>query len=51
MNAPVVQYNDKSAPENVLKNFPEAFKKTSNGCITFKIADSHIKKGMEQPLS
>lgn len=51
MNAPVVQFYDKTAPEDVAKIFPDALKKTTLGCITFKIADSHIKKGMDQPLS
>ena len=51
-NAPAVQYHDKTNPENVMRVFPNGMKeKTSNGSITFKVADTHLKKGLEGPLS
>ena len=52
MNCPGIVFHDKVHPENVMKTFPGAIKeRTSNGSISFKISEHHIKKGMEGPLS
>ena len=51
-NAPGVMYHDKQFPENVTRVFPGAIKtRTSNGSITFQVAEPHLKKGLELPLS
>jgi len=51
-NAPAVIYHDKVNPENVVRIFPNGMKqRTTNGSITFKVSDFHLKKGIEIPLS
>jgi len=52
MNCPAVAYHDKTPPENVLRHFPEGMKnRTSNGSITLQVSSTHLKKGLDQPLS
>ena len=52
MSAPGVVYHDKQFPENVTRIFPGTMnKRTSNGSISFKIDETHLKKGLELPLS
>ena len=52
MNAPGVVYHDKQFPENVTRIFPNSMtKRTSNGSISFKVGEEHLKKGIELPLS
>ena len=48
MNAPGIQFNDKQFPEDVKKEFPNAMKtRSSNGSITFKVGEFHLKKGID----
>jgi len=52
VSAPGVIYHDKQFPDNVMSSFPGSIKqRTSNGSITFQVSDTHLKKGIEQPLS
>jgi hypothetical protein len=52
MNAPGVIYHDKDFPLNVTTQFPGSMnKRTSNGSISFKVGEDHLKKGIELPLS
>lgn len=52
MSAPGVVYHDKSHPENIERMFPGVAKnRTSNGSITFQVGETHLKKGLDQPLS
>ncbi len=52
MNCPAIAYHDKNMPENVMRVFPDGMKsRTSNGSITLQVSESHLKKGIDQPLS
>jgi hypothetical protein len=52
MSCPAIAYHDKTPPENVLRLFPNGMKnRTSNGSITMQVSETHLKKGLEQPLS
>jgi len=52
MNAPAVIYHDKQNPEDICRLFPNSMaKRTSNGSISFKVSDNHLKNGIEVPLS
>ena len=52
MNSPSIQYHDKQQPDDVMRVFPNAMKrKASNGSISFKVSEFHVKKGIEVPLS
>jgi hypothetical protein len=52
MNCPAIVFHDKEFPGEIAKLFPESMKnRSSNGSVSFKVADSHIKKGLDLPLS
>ena len=52
MNCPAIFFHDKTAPEDIERLFPESKPiEKSNGAISFKISEAHLKKGIDQPLS
>ena len=52
MNCPSIVFHDKEFPGEIVKLFPEAIKtRTSSGSISFKVSATHIKKGLDLPLS
>jgi hypothetical protein len=52
MNCPAIFYHDKTAPEDILRVFPDSKPlERSNGCISFKVSEAHLKKGLDLPLS
>ena len=52
MSAPGIDYQDKDVPQEVKKNFPNSVTRyPSNGLISFKLGASHLKKGIDEPLS
>jgi len=52
MNCPAIFFYDKTAPEDVERIFPGSNTMSrSNGCISFKVSEAHLKNGMDLPLS
>ena len=51
-NCPAIFYNDKTPPEDIERIFPGSNSMArSNGCISFKVSEAHLKKGIDLPLS
>lgn len=52
LSAPGIDYQDKDVPELVKKNFAKGVGKyPSNGFVSFKLGATHLKKGIDEPLS
>lgn len=52
MSAPQIEFHDKELPENVVAAFPDGIKeRTSNGSLSIKLGSTHLKKGIDLPLS
>ena len=52
MNCPAIFFYDKTAPEDVERIFPGSNTMSrSNGCISFKVSEAHLKNVMDLPLS
>ena len=52
MNCPAIVFHDKKAPEDIERLFPNAKpQERSNGSISFKISEAHLKRGLDLPLS
>ena len=48
MNCPAIFFYDKNAPEDIERVFQGSKPmEKSNGCISFKISEAHLKKGID----